>query len=77
SVREAERAARWAGARRKPRRSSRTPSDPVLADRARAAAELLTGRFAQVRSGRLEILFADDVELAEIVETLEAAVSPD
>ncbi len=73
SVRDAERAARWAGARRKPRRTGRNPADPVLADRARAAAEQLTGRPAKVRNGRLEVSFADDVELAELVEVLETA----
>ncbi len=73
SVRDAERAARWAGARRKPRRAGRNPADPVLADRARAAAERLTGRPAKVRNGRLEVSFADDVELAELVEVLETA----
>jgi ParB family chromosome partitioning protein len=72
SVREAERAARWSGARRKPRAAGRKAVDPVLADRARAAAERVTGRFARVRSGRLEILFADEVELDELVEVLEA-----
>jgi ParB family chromosome partitioning protein len=71
SVREAERAARWAGAKRKPRKASGTPVDPVLADRARAAAERLTGRSARVRNGRLEISFADDAELGELVEVLE------
>ncbi len=75
SVRDAERAARWAGARRKPRKAGRTPADPVLADRARTAAEHLTGRAARVRNGRVEISFAGDVELAELVETLETAVS--
>jgi ParB family transcriptional regulator, chromosome partitioning protein len=74
SVREAERAARWSGARRKPRRASRIAADPVLADRARAAAERLTGRPARIRNGRLEVSFADDVELAELVETLETAL---
>jgi ParB family chromosome partitioning protein len=74
SVREAERAARWSGARRKPRRASRIAADPVLADRARAAAERLTGRPARIQNGRLEVSFADDVELAELVESLEAAV---
>lgn len=71
SVREAERAARWAGARRKPRKAGRMPADPMLADRGRTAAERLTGRPARVRNGRLEISFADDVELAELVEVLE------
>jgi ParB family transcriptional regulator, chromosome partitioning protein len=70
SVREAERAARWAGARRKPRRA-RTPVDPVLADRVRTAAERLTGRRVRLTAGKLEILFADEVELAELAETLE------
>jgi ParB family chromosome partitioning protein len=74
SVREAERAARWSGARRKPRRASRIAADPVLADRARTAAERLTGRPARIRNGRLEVSFADDVELAELVETLESAL---
>jgi ParB family transcriptional regulator, chromosome partitioning protein len=74
SVREAERAARWAGARRKPRKAGKVQADPVLADRARTAAERLTGRPARVRNGRLEIAFADDVELAELAETLETAL---
>ncbi len=71
SVRAAEKAARWAGARTKTRRSH--PVDPGLAARARAAAARITGRAVQVRSGRLEIEFADEVELAELVEALEAA----
>jgi ParB family chromosome partitioning protein len=74
SVREAERAARWAGARRKPRKAGKAQADPVLADRARTAAERLTGRPARVRNGRLEIAFADDVELAELAEALETAL---
>ncbi len=74
SVREAERAARWAGARRKPRRV-RTPVDPVLADRVRTAAERLTGRPVRLASNRLEIFFADEVELAELAEALENASS--
>jgi ParB family chromosome partitioning protein len=74
SVREAERAARWAGARRKPRRV-RTPVDPVLADRVRAAAERLTGRPVRLAPNRLEIFFADEVELAELAEALENASS--
>jgi ParB family transcriptional regulator, chromosome partitioning protein len=74
SVREAERVARWAGARRKPRKASRISADPVLADRARTAAERLTGRPARIRNGRLELSFADDVQLAELVESLETAL---
>ena len=74
SVREAERAARWAGARRKPRRV-RAPVDPVLADRVRTAAERLTGRPVRLAANRLEIFFADEVELAELAEALENASS--
>ena len=55
SVRAAERAARWAGARTKPRKAS--PVSPTLAARARAAAERLTGASAKVTAGRIEIFF--------------------
>jgi ParB family chromosome partitioning protein len=71
SVRAAERAARWSGARTKPRRKGMLV-DPDLAHRARAAAERLTGLGARVRPGKLEIAFADEHELAELVEVLEA-----
>jgi ParB family chromosome partitioning protein len=69
SVRAAERAARWAGARTRPRKVVRI--DPALAERARTAAERVTGFPARVASGRLEIPFADEAELAELVEALE------
>ncbi len=69
SVRAAERAARWAGARTKPRRAS--PVDPTLAVRAKAVLERLTGGEARVTATRLELAFADEAELAEIVEALE------
>jgi ParB family transcriptional regulator, chromosome partitioning protein len=68
SVRAAERAAQASGARRRERAA---PVDPHLAERARAAAERLTGRRARVRAGRIEIDFADEHELAELVEALE------
>ena len=68
SVRAVERAAAAAGARTKARVAR---VDPHLAERARAAAERLTGRPARVRSGRLEIAFDDEHELAELVESLE------
>jgi ParB family chromosome partitioning protein len=71
SVRSAERAARWAGAKQKPRKVPKV--DPVLAKRAVEAAERLTGLTARVAPGRLEIAFADEHELAEIVEALERA----
>ena len=69
SVRAAERAARWAGARTKPRRSQ--PVNPALAERVRQALRRLTGADAKVAAGRVELYFADDVELAEIAEALE------
>ena len=72
SVRAAERAARWAGARTKPRRQP-TRVDPALVERAKAAADRLTGFSSRVTRGRLEIPFADETEFAELVEALEAA----
>jgi len=69
SVRAAERAARWAGAKTKPRKVPKV--DPVLAERVRAAAERLTGFPARIVSGKLEIVFTDETELAELAEALE------
>jgi ParB family transcriptional regulator, chromosome partitioning protein len=69
SVRAAERAARWAGARTKPRKAQKL--DPALVERVRAAAERLTGFPVRIASGRLEIAFADETELAELAEALE------
>ena len=69
SVRAAERAARWAGAKTKPRKVPKV--DPALADRACRAAERLTGFTARIAAGRLEIAFADETELEELVEALE------
>jgi ParB family transcriptional regulator, chromosome partitioning protein len=69
SVRAAERAAQTAGARR--RSTSQIRVDPALAERARVAAARLTGREVRVGAGRVEIAFADEHELAELVEALE------
>jgi ParB family chromosome partitioning protein len=71
SVRAAERAARWAGARTRPRRPRQAPPDPVLAERVKAAAEALTGLRTRVAAGRLEIHFADEHDLAQLAEALE------
>ena len=71
SVRAAERAARWAGARTRPRRQP-VRLDPALVARAKAAADRITGFSTRVRGGRLEVPFADETELAELVEALEA-----
>jgi ParB family chromosome partitioning protein len=72
SVRAAERAARWGGARTKERRRA-APVDPDLAARASAAAAKLTGRPARVAAGRIELPFADETELEQLVEALERA----
>jgi ParB family chromosome partitioning protein len=74
SVRAAERAARWAGARTRPRAVA-SPVDPALAERARTALNRLTGADVRVAPGRLEVSFADETELGEVVEALEAAAS--
>lgn len=72
SVRAAEKAARDAGARQtKPRRAATAAADPVLAERATRAVERLTGFGARVTGSKLEIPFADEHELAELVEALE------
>ncbi len=49
-----------------------TPVDPALAERARAAAERLTGLPARVSAGKLELHFGDETRLAELVEALES-----
>jgi ParB family chromosome partitioning protein len=69
SVRAAERAARWAGAKTKPRKVAKV--DPALAARVREATERVTGFTARVRAGRLEISFLDETELEELAEVLE------
>ena len=73
SVRAAERAAREAGAATRRRVARRDGVDPQLADRARRAVERLTGRPARVAAGRIELPFADEYELAELVEAMERA----
>jgi ParB family transcriptional regulator, chromosome partitioning protein len=71
TVRAAERAAQNGGARRRPRKV--TAVDPALVDRAKSAAERLTGHPARVSNGTLQIRFGDETGLAELVEALEAA----
>jgi ParB family chromosome partitioning protein len=72
SVRAAERAARWAGARKKPRRQA-ARLDPDLVARTKAAADRITGFSSRIAGGRLEIPFADETELEELAEALERA----
>jgi ParB family chromosome partitioning protein len=74
SVRAAEQRAKWAGARQRPRtRAARV--DPALAERVRGAVEQLTGWHARVVPGRIELPFADEHDLTELVEALENAVA--
>ena len=72
TVRAAERAARWAGARQKPRART-APVDPALAARAREALRRLTGYDSRIRGATLELDFGDEHGLAELVEALESA----
>jgi len=72
SVRAAEQAARWAGARQRPRKRG-TPVDPALVQRVTTSIELLVGKPAKVGRGRVEIAFVDEHELEEIAEALERA----
>ena len=71
TVRAAERAARWAGARRKPRLQPTTRIDPALAERVRIAFERTTGFRPKVTATRVEIPISDEHELAELAEALE------
>lgn len=74
SVRVAEQRAKWAGAKQKPRVRA-TPVDPALAARVRDGLQRLTGFHARVTSGRVEIVFADEHELAELAEALERQIA--
>jgi ParB family chromosome partitioning protein len=71
TVRAAERAARWAGAKRKPRREPAARVDPALVERVRVAFERATGFRPHVRASKVEIPIADEHELAELAEALE------
>jgi ParB family transcriptional regulator, chromosome partitioning protein len=70
SVRAAERAARWAGARTRARKAREAPLDPGLAERAVEAVEAVTGLKARVVGRRLEIRLADEHDLEQLVEAL-------
>ena len=73
SVRAAEKAAQDGGAARKPRAATKV--DPALAERARGAAERLTGLPVRVSAGKLEIHFGEELRLEELVEVLESSVA--
>jgi ParB family transcriptional regulator, chromosome partitioning protein len=74
SVRAAERAARWAGAKTKERRV--TAIDPALAARIKEAVRLLTGFDAKVGAAGLTIPVDGDVQLEELAEALERLGTP-
>ncbi len=74
SVRAAERAARWAGAKTKQRRPV-SRLDPALVARAKVATDRITGFSSRIVSNRLEVSFADESELEELVEALEKAAT--
>jgi ParB family chromosome partitioning protein len=71
SVRAAERAAKFSGARTRAK-ASRTAVDPVLAGRIREAVHRLTGIKARVGAKAVELPYDGDVQLEELAETLEA-----
>jgi ParB family chromosome partitioning protein len=71
TVRATERAARWAGAQTKPRRSRRV--SPAVAARARTVVEAVAGSAVRVTDTRIEIPFADETELEELIEAFERA----
>ena len=69
SVRAAERAARWAGARTKERKA--TSVDPVVAGRSRRRSRLLTGFEAKVGAAGVHVPLDGEVQLEELAEALE------
>jgi ParB family chromosome partitioning protein len=70
SVRAAERAARWSGARTKPR--TKTPVDPVLAARVKEGLQRVTGLEVRVAPGKIELAYSDEHDLDELLERLGA-----
>jgi ParB family chromosome partitioning protein len=74
SVRAAERAARWAGAKTRERRVSAV--DPALAARVKEAFQLLTGFEAKVGAAGLQVPVDGDVQLEELAEAFERLAGP-
>jgi ParB family chromosome partitioning protein len=69
SVRAAERAARWSGARTKPR--TKTAVDPALVRRVKDGLARLTGLEVRVAPGKVELAWDSPHELEELAEALE------
>jgi ParB family chromosome partitioning protein len=74
SVRAAERAARWAGARTKERRAARV--DPAVARRIRDVFGILTGFEAKVGTSGVHVPVVGEAALEELAEALERLASP-
>jgi ParB family transcriptional regulator, chromosome partitioning protein len=74
SVRAAERAARWAGAKTKERRV--TSVDPVVAGRIKDSFRLITGFEAKVGAAGLHVPLDGEVQLEELAEALERIATP-
>ncbi|HEY4346084.1 MAG TPA: ParB/RepB/Spo0J family partition protein [Gaiellaceae bacterium] len=69
SVRAAERAARWSGARTKAR--TKTAVDPVLARRVKDGLTRLTGLEVRVGVGKVELAYDDELDLEQLAEALD------
>ncbi len=74
SVRAAERAARWSGAKTKPR--TKPAVDPALARRLRAGFERLTDLDVRVAPGKVEVVWNDEHDLEQLAEALEQLAAP-
>ena len=70
SVRAAERAARWSGARTKPRTKTPRRSRPRRRG-SRTASRRLTGLEVRVAPGKVELAYDDEHDLEELAEALE------
>jgi ParB family chromosome partitioning protein len=75
SVRAAERAARWAGARKTKERRT-TTVDPQLAQRLKDAFKHVTGFEAKVGAAGLHVPLDGEVQLEELAEALERLARP-
>jgi ParB family chromosome partitioning protein len=73
SVRAAERAARWSGARTKPRKKPAV--DPFLAKRVRDGLRALTGLDARIAAGKIELHYGDEHDLEDLAARLEEFAS--
>jgi hypothetical protein len=74
SVRAAERAARWAGARTRERKT--TTIDPALATRIKDGFRKVTGFEAKVGRAGMHVPVDDEVQLEELAEALERILEP-